>query len=109
VKQDRFQILENAETRKDNVEFMDAYGLNYESVKEVLLKLEVSDFCYGLKSVNLGNVGEVLYVFCPQVGLVAYGVSMTIGVYTKLSIEGGDWVVVVSFHERNKPITYLFN
>ncbi len=60
----------------------------------------------------MGFEHEILYVFCPQIGLLDFeGSEVVVDIYAKfnLIVTGtGDHVVVVSFHERNRPIEYPF-
>lgn len=78
----------------------------------MLLQIEVEDFCHTLKNTKLGFEHEILYVFCPHVTL--YNLEdeeKQLDLYTKFNIidlQTGSRVVVISFHERNKPVEYLF-
>jgi hypothetical protein len=76
------------------------------------MQIDIEDFCHSLKNTNLGFEHEVLYVFCPQVSLFNFDdEEKQIDLYTKFNIidlSTGTRVVVISFHERNKPIDYLF-
>ena len=76
------------------------------------MQIEVDDFCHSLKNTNLGFEHEVLYVFCPQIVLFSIDdEEKQIDLYTKfniLELPIGSRVVVISFHECNKPLDYLF-
>lgn len=52
------------------------------------------------------------YMFFPQVKLYnSDGDTETVDIYTKfniIDIPNGRRTIVISFHKRNKPITYLF-
>ena len=76
------------------------------------MQIKVEDFCHTLQNTNIGFEYEVLYVFVPQVKLYnSDGDLETIDIYTKfniIDIPNGRRTIVISFHKRNKPITYLF-
>ncbi len=91
---------------------MREYNLGSDRQKQILLQIEIEDFCYTLQNRNIGFEHEVLYVFCPQVTLFNFdGEKKQVDVYTKFNIvdlNPGNRVVVISFHERKKPITHFF-
>ena len=76
------------------------------------MQIETEDFCHSLQNTKIGYEYAVLYVFVPQVRLFnADGEEETVDVYTKFNIidlSSGSRTVVISFHQRNKPIDYLF-
>ena len=76
------------------------------------MQIQTEDFCHSLQNTKIGFEHEVLYVFIPQVQLFnADGEEETVDVYTKFNIidmPSGCRAVVISFHERNKPVDYLF-
>lgn len=100
------------ENRRENIQFINEYRLSTKKQKEILLSIKVTDFCHSLNNTNPGYEHEVLYVFCPQRPLFnAFGEEEFVDIYTKFNIiEYGDKkrLVTISFHKRNKPITYLF-
>lgn len=100
------------ENRQENIEFINEYNIRSEKQKSILLKLHTNDFCHTLQNTKVGYEHEVLYVFVPQINLFdAYGLEKTVDVYIKINIidmVGGRRVAVISFHQRNKPIDYLF-
>jgi len=65
-----------------------------------------------LQNTKPGYEYEVLYVFVPQVNLFnAEGVEEKVDIYIKINIidmSNGSRTTVISFHKRNKAITYLF-
>jgi hypothetical protein len=109
VRNGRYEILKDSNTRNDNKEFIETFGLDSEQQKSILLGIEVDDFCYGLHNAKKGYEHEILYVFYPHIELFAYEANIVIGVYTKFNILNERRVVVVSFHDKHKPITHLFN
>ena len=87
VRENRFVISKN-ENRQENIGFINHYNLTSKMQKEILLQIKFDDFCHTLQNTNIGYEYETLYVFYPQV--------------TLFNLD------VISFHERNKPIDYLF-
>jgi len=98
--------------RQENIQFINEYRLDASKQKEILLNIEVLDFCHSLKNINPGFEHEILYVFCPQQNLFnILGEEESIDIYIKFNIiEYADnkRVIAVSFHKRNKPINYAF-
>ncbi|EEM86416.1 hypothetical protein BK749_31060 [Bacillus thuringiensis serovar vazensis] len=111
IKNNRFTISRN-EKRKENIEFLEAYKINVSKVKEILLNIGVHDFCYAVDNKNPNFAYEKLYIFCPQYELDNWGQKKSVDIYIKMNlIENKDrnkYMIVVSFHKRNKPVTYLF-
>lgn len=108
---DNWTIAQNF-NRAENIAFIQEYNITHEKQRRILLQIKVEDFCHSLRNTKPGYEKEILYVFCPQVTL--YNVEdeeKNPDVYIKFNIiefETGSRVVVISFHERNKPIIYLF-
>ncbi|MCU5578552.1 hypothetical protein RE438_30030 (plasmid) [Bacillus wiedmannii] len=111
IKSNRFTISRN-EKRKENIEFLEAYKINVSKVKEILLNIGVHNFCYAVDNKNPNFSYEKLYIFCPQYELDNWGQKKSVDIYVKTNlIENKDrnkYMIVVSFHKRNKPVTYLF-
>lgn len=111
VKNDKYTISIN-ENRQENIDFINEYNIRSERQKSILMELKIEDFCHTLQNTKAGYEREILYVFAPQVYLFeAQGTEVTVDMYIKINIigtVGGDRVVVISFHRRNKPIEYLF-
>jgi hypothetical protein len=107
----KYTIAKN-ENRQENLDLIREYNLTSEKQRKILLQIEPEDFCHSLKNTKIGYEYETLYVFCPQVTLFNLNdEEKLIDIYTKFNIidtERGNRVVVISFHERNKPIDYLF-
>lgn len=111
VKSDKYTISIN-ENRQENIDFINEYNIRSDRQKSILIGLKIEDFCYTLQNTKIGYEHEILYVFAPQVYLFeAQGSEATVDMYIKINIidtVGGNRVVVISFHRRNKPIEYLF-
>ena len=111
VYNNRYTISLN-ENRQENIDFINEYNIYSNKQKKILLQLKVEDFCHSLQNTKLGYEYEVLYVFVPQVNLFnAEGVEEKVDIYIKINIidmSNGSRTIVISFHKRNKAITYLF-
>ena len=111
VYNNRYTISLN-ENRQENIDFINEYNIYSNKQKKILLQLEVEDFCHSLQNTKPGYEYEVLYVFVPQVNLFnAEGVEEKVDIYIKINIiymSNGSRTIVISFHKRNKAITYLF-
>ena len=110
---DNQYIISQNQNRAENVQFINEYRLYEKKRKEILLSIEVDDFCHSLNNTNPGYEHEVLYVFCPQRNLFdIFGEEEFVDIYTKFNIIeykiDKKRVVTISFHKRNKPIAYLF-
>ncbi len=110
VNENRFVVLTKGESRQKNLDFINKYNLNSERQKSILLSLSVQDFCYSMLSVNENNYNHVLYVFAPQKNLFPFGFdeSELVIIYIKMDYLNGNKVVMVSFHQAEKEITYCF-
>ena len=111
VKNDSFSISQN-NNRTENKDFIAKYNIRHDKQKSILLQLRVEDFCHSLKNTNVGFEHELLYVFAPTVILHNIDDSKdTVTVYIKFNIIdrlNGNYTIVISFHELNKDIDYLF-
>ncbi|OFV69201.1 hypothetical protein [Acetobacterium wieringae] len=111
VSSGKYTVAQNVK-RAENIALIREYNLTPEKQRRILMQIEVEDFCHSLKNTNLGFEHEILYVFCPQVSLFNIDdEEKQVDLYTKfniLDLPSGSRVVVISFHERNKPINYLF-
>lgn len=106
VNKNRFKIADK--NREKNIEFINLYRLKHRKQKEMLLNLEVSDFCYVAD--NYKN-DEKLYVFCKEYELDNWGTYESVLVYIKINIiekQQGKFCIIVSFHEPEKDLKWLF-
>lgn len=108
---DKYAIAKN-ENREENMEFIEDYKIDTKKEKGILLDIQYDDFCYAVNNENEGFEHEILYIFCKCQELDLWGTLENIDIYIKMNMmqtrRGDDYVVVVSFHKRNKPIRYLF-
>ena len=111
VRENRYTIsLE--ENKFENIQFLEEYNINEKKRINILFDLHYKDFCYGLQNMKDGIEQNNLYVFCIQKELYNIeGKKALIDIYLKFNImcnEAEDYRLLVSLHQRNKPITYLF-
>lgn len=112
VTQGHFLISIGA-SRQENIDFINRYRIRSMRCREILLQIQTEDFCHTLQNTHPGFENEVLYVFVPQVMLndSRSDQNVRVDVYIKFNIieaRPGSRTVIISFHERNKPIDYLF-
>jgi len=107
----RYTISQN-DNRNENIQLIQEYNLTSKKQKNILLSIDVTDFCHSLKNVHIGYEHEILYVFCLQRELFnIMGKSETVDIYIKFNLinkNENKFVITISFHKRNKPIHYLF-
>lgn len=99
--------------RSENDAFMSKYRINTAKIKEIMLNLQYRDFCYAAANRKPEFAYEQLYIFCKEYELDDWGDFETIKIYVKTNLtqlrNGNDFVIIISFHELEKPIRYLFN
>ena len=105
-------VVALGENRQENRSFIQNYNIRMTKLKNILLSIQVDDFCYTLQNTNEGYEHEILYVFAPQVELFnALDERETVSIYAKFNLleqPNGRKVVVISFHGLNYPISYPF-
>ena len=98
--------------RQENLDFIREYNISSKKQIQILLRIRPEDFCHSLQNTNIGFEYETLYVFCPQVRLFNIDdEEKLVDIYIKFNIiecKSGSRIVVISFHERNKPIGHCF-
>ncbi len=111
---DKYKVAIDPGRREENYKFIEDYKITTKKEKEILLSLEYTDFCYAVNNTNPGYEYEVLYVFNRPCKLYKNGENNceTIDIYIKTNIietkQGRGYLIVISFHKRNKDIDYLF-
>lgn len=109
---DNNYIISKNENRIENVDFIKEYNLTSDRQKGILLNIKPEDFCHSLQNTKPGYEHEVLYVFCSEVLLHNFeGNKELVNIYLKFNLLesiNGNRIIVISFHRRNKSISYLF-
>lgn len=111
VLEDKYTISRNS-NRNENMKFIEDYKIDSTKEKEILLNLEFDDFCYAVNNKNPKFAHEILYIFNKEYELDRWGELVPIDIYIKTNKTqtrtGDDIIIIISFHERNIPIKYLF-
>lgn len=109
---DGMYVISKNENRQENNDFIEEYKIDSKKEKEILLSLQFDDFCYAVDNEKEEFAHERLYIFCKEYELDNWGSLESVEIYIKTNItktrRGEEYMIVVSFHKRNKPITYLF-
>ncbi|OFI05057.1 hypothetical protein CLOACE_19310 [Clostridium acetireducens DSM 10703] len=105
-------IISKNENRKENIDFIEDYKIDTKKEKEILLSIQYNDFCYAVDNEKKEFAYEKLYIFCKCQKLDFWGTLEDVDIYIKINMtktrRGDDYIIIVSFHKRNKPIKYLF-
>lgn len=106
IVQERYNLSMN---RGKNKKFVENYNLNSKKIENVIFNLEIEDFCYALNNKKEEYSHEVLYVFCSKEELNYFGEYKEVDIYIKFNlIEKIDYLYIISFHELEKQISFLF-
>lgn len=109
VRNDRYRIDRNP-NRQDNIDLFVSYVLDEMGAKNILLSLDVDDFSEVRQNEHAGYEHEKLYIFGKDVKLIErFGNSeKTVSLYIKFNKLENKYVIVISFHEQNYPLTHYF-
>lgn len=111
VLENKYSISKNS-NRKENTQFIEDFRIDSRKEKEILMNLEFDDFCYAVNNKNPNFDYEVLYIFNKEYELDRWGELVSVDIYIKTNRistrNGDDFIIIVSFHERNMPLKYLF-
>lgn len=86
------------------------YVFSEERCKEILLDLEVDDFSDAVQNDHPQHPEEILYIFGKEVSLLHKqgGNEETVALYIKFNKLTNLYVIVISFHKQDYPLTYKF-
>ena len=105
VNNDRFIVCTTKKNEK-NRKFIETYKLNKNKQKQMIMELEVNDFCYSADNYN--NVEERLYFFCKEYKINNWGTLENVKVYIKIAKKQDDFIVIISLHKPEKKMEKLF-
>ena len=106
IVKDRYTISMN---REKNKKFIEDYSVSSKKIKNIIYNLEVKDFCYAVDNEKEEYSHEVLYIFCPQRELNYFGEYKEVDIYIKFNlINSNNYLYIISFHELEKRISFLF-
>ena len=106
VNDGRYQISPRT---KNQILYID-YVFSEELCKEIILDLEVDDFSDAVKNDHPQHPEEVLYIFGKEVSLLPKhgGDEETVALCIKFNKLTNLYVIVISFHRQDYPLTYKF-
>ena len=109
VEKDNYRLDRNAR-RQDNINLFLDYVIDEAKAKEIILSLSVMDFSEILQNEHTGYEHEKLYVFGKDVILLERNGTeeKTVSLYIKFNKLENCFVIIISFHEQNYPLTYYF-
>ena len=86
------------------------YVFSEERCKKILLDLEVEDFSDAVQNDHPQHSEEILYIFGKEVLLLPKqgGDEETVALYIKFNKLANLYVIVISFHKQEYPLTYKF-
>ena len=104
--------IERNSKREDNLDLFLTYILDEPQAKEILLNLTPQDFSAVVQNEHIGYEHEQLYIFGKDVLLTERysGKDTLVSLYIKINkLETPfPFVIVISFHKQNFPLTYYF-
>ncbi|MDD6482472.1 MAG: hypothetical protein PUF65_09485 [Lachnospiraceae bacterium] len=106
VNEGRYQIS----PRQKNQDIYIDYVFTEEDAKKVILSLTVYDFSEAVQNDHPQHPEEILYIFGKDIKLMPrYGDSEEIvSLYIKFNKLTNQYVIVISFHKQEYPLTYKF-
>lgn len=106
VNEGRYQIS----PRQKNQEIYIDYVFTEEDAKKVILSLTVYDFSEAVQNDHPQHPEKILYIFGKDIKLMPrYGDSEEIvSLYIKFNKLANQYVIVISFHKQEYPLTYKF-
>lgn len=102
----RYQIS----ARQKNQEIYTDYIFDEKAAKDVILSLTAADFSDAVKNEHPSHPEEILYIFGKDVKLLPRfgGGERDVSLYIKINKLVNHYVVIISFHEQEHPLTYKF-
>lgn len=102
----RYQIS----PRQKNQDIYMDYVFTEDDAKKVILSLTAYDFSDAVQNEHPQHPEEILYIFGKDINLMPrYGDSEEqISLYIKFNKLTNQYVIVISFHKQEYPLTYKF-
>lgn len=99
-----------AAPRGKNEQLFVQYIFSENDMKEIILGLQVEDFCEAVYNEHPKFTNEVLYIFGKNVRLTSRfsGNKKEVSLYIKFNKLSDLYVIVISFHEQEYSLTYRF-
>lgn len=102
----RYQIS----PRQKNQDIYIDYVFTEDDAKKVILSLTAYDFSDAVQNEHPQHPEEILYIFGKDINLMPrYGDSEEmVSLYIKFNKLTNQYVIVISFHKQEYPLTYKF-
>ena len=102
----RYQIS----AREKNLELYIDYIFTEQDAKEVLLSLTIQDFSDTVCNEHPKFADEILYIFGKEIELISRysGKKESVALYIKINKLDDQYVIVVSLHKQEHPLSYKF-
>ena len=102
----RYQIA----ARQKNQDLYIDYMFSEADASNVILSLEVEDFSCAVQNEHLQHPEEILYIFGKDVKLISRyeEVEELVPLYIKFNKIENHYLIVISFHKQDYPLTYKF-
>ena len=106
VKAERYQIS----TRLKNQSIYMDYVFTEADAKNVILSLSADDFSDAVQNDHPQHPEEILYIFGKDIKLLPRygGAEELVSLYIKFNKLTNQYVIVISFHKQEYPLTYKF-
>lgn len=106
VKAERYQIS----TRLKNQSIYMDYVFTEADAKNVILSLTADDFSNAVQNDHPQHPEEILYIFGKDIKLLPRygGAEELVSLYIKFNKLTNQYVIVISFHKQEYPLTYKF-
>lgn len=99
-----------ADNREENVRLFKDYVISQVERENIVYDLKIEDFSEAVYNRKDGYEHEVLYIFGKEVELLErYGnKTRIVPLYIKFNKIEESLVIVISFHEQERPLRYYF-
>ena len=77
-------VICTTEKNEKNRKFIEKYKLDSNKQKQMLIELQINDFCYSANNYNYPQ--ERLYIFCREYELNNWGIIEKVKVYIKIAV-----------------------
>ena len=106
VKDKRYTVSQ----RDKNEQLFIDYNITEQMREDILLSLQVEDFCEAVNNEHPRFAHEILYVFGKDVSLLPRfgGAERIVSLYIKFNKLDNLYCIVISFHEQEHPLKYAF-
>lgn len=106
VRSGRYRVSPRGKNERLFIEYM----VSEDDIRKIILGLKVEDFCEAVFNDHPGFEHELLYVFGKEVKLRSRfgGTKEAVGLYIKFNKLPNMYVVIISFHKQEYPLTYRF-